>query len=159
MLSGFSRVLLFETPWTIVCQAPMSMEFSRQVYWSWLPCPPLGDLHNRGIKPMVLPSPAGISRCLLWHCATWAAQVVSVLPDKCMPWHPHSLLSSCMWLVEFNCIQFNISYGDKFCPSMCNFFTYFSTACNMSDCSNLIHALVADLKPYTIIQPLNQQDL
>lgn len=39
------------------------------------------------------------------------------------------------------------------------FFTYFSTACNMSDCSNFIHALVADLKLYTIIQPLNQQDL
>ena len=39
----------FATPWTVVCQAPMSMEFSRQEYWSGLPSP--GDLPNPGIKP------------------------------------------------------------------------------------------------------------
>ena len=35
-----SRVQLFVTPWTVACQAPLSMEFSRQEYWSGSPCPP-----------------------------------------------------------------------------------------------------------------------
>ena len=35
-----SHVQLFETLWTVACQAPLSMEFSRQEYWSGLPCPP-----------------------------------------------------------------------------------------------------------------------
>ena len=50
MLSHFSRVRLFETPWTIACQAPLSMDFSRQEYWSGFPCPPSGDLPNPGVK-------------------------------------------------------------------------------------------------------------
>ena len=41
----------FVTLWTIACQAPLSMEFSRQEYWSGLPCPPPGDFSNPGIKP------------------------------------------------------------------------------------------------------------
>ena len=40
-----------ETPWTIACQAPLSMGFSRQEYFSGLPCPPPGDLPNPGLKP------------------------------------------------------------------------------------------------------------
>ena len=39
------------TPWTVAHQAPLSMEFSRQEYWSGLPCPPPGDLPDPGIKP------------------------------------------------------------------------------------------------------------
>ena len=39
------------TPWTVVPQAPLSMEFSRQEYWSRLSCPPPGDLPNPGIEP------------------------------------------------------------------------------------------------------------
>ena len=35
------------TPWTVACQAPLSMGFSRQEYWSRLPCPPSGDLPDR----------------------------------------------------------------------------------------------------------------
>ena len=37
-----SHVQLFLTPWTVAHQAPLSMGFSRQEYWSGLPCPPLG---------------------------------------------------------------------------------------------------------------------
>ena len=48
---SLSHVLLFATPWTVACQAPLSMKFSRQGYWSGLPCPPPGDLPNPGIKP------------------------------------------------------------------------------------------------------------
>ena len=44
LLGQFSRVRLFATPWTIACQAPLSMGFSRQEHWSGLPCPPPGDL-------------------------------------------------------------------------------------------------------------------
>ena len=43
--------LLFATPWTVACQAPLSMEFSRQEYWSEYPFPSPGDLPNPGIKP------------------------------------------------------------------------------------------------------------
>jgi len=39
------------TPWTIACQAPLPMEFSRQEYWSGLPFPPPGVLLDLGIKP------------------------------------------------------------------------------------------------------------
>ena len=50
-VKSFSRVRLFVTPWTVAHQAPQSMEFSRQEYWSELPFPPPGDLANPGIKP------------------------------------------------------------------------------------------------------------
>ena len=46
-----SRVQLFVTPWTVAHQAPPSMEFSRQEYWSGLPFPSPGDLPDPGIKP------------------------------------------------------------------------------------------------------------
>ena len=49
-LSHFSRVWLFVTLWTVACQAPLSMRFSRQEEWSGLPCPPPGDLPHPGIK-------------------------------------------------------------------------------------------------------------
>ena len=58
MLSCFSRIRLFATLWTVACQAPLSMEFSRQEYWSGLPFPSPGHLPNPGIKPVSLMSPA-----------------------------------------------------------------------------------------------------
>ena len=51
MLSHFSCVCLFATLWTVACQAPLSVGFSRQEHRSGLPCPPSGDLPNLGIKP------------------------------------------------------------------------------------------------------------
>ena len=51
VLSHFSCVQLFQILWTVACQAPLSMGFSRQEYWSGLSCPPPGDLPN--------PVPAG----------------------------------------------------------------------------------------------------
>ena len=44
-----SRVRLFATPWTVAYQAPPSMGFSRQEYWSGLPVPSSGDLPDPGI--------------------------------------------------------------------------------------------------------------
>ena len=57
MLSHFSRVQLFATLWTITHQASLSMGFSRQEYWSGLPCPPPGNLPDPGIEPSPLASP------------------------------------------------------------------------------------------------------
>ena len=58
MLSHFSHIRLFATPRTVVHQALLSMGFSRQEYWSGLPCSPSGDLPDLGIKPASLMSPA-----------------------------------------------------------------------------------------------------
>ena len=46
------------TLWTVACQASLFMGFSRQEYWSGLPCPPPGDLPIPGIEPVSLMSPA-----------------------------------------------------------------------------------------------------
>ena len=58
MLSHFSCVRLFVTLWTVAHQDPLSMGFSRQEYWSGLPCPSSGDLPDPGIEPASLMSPA-----------------------------------------------------------------------------------------------------
>ena len=50
-VESFSHVRLFATVGTVVCQAPLSMGFSRQEYWSGLPFPSPGDLPNPEIKP------------------------------------------------------------------------------------------------------------
>ena len=49
-LSCFSRVQLFAILWTVARQAPLSMGFCRQEYWSGLPCPSPGDLPDPGIE-------------------------------------------------------------------------------------------------------------
>ena len=79
------------------CQAPLSMEFSRQEYWSGLPCPPPADLPNPGIKPEFpalqtdsLPlNPCGSMRGL--YMCMWASQVVLVIKthtlEKEVPTH------------------------------------------------------------------------
>ena len=50
-VKSLCHVWLFVTPWTVACQAPLSLGFSRQEYWSGLPFPSLGDLPDPGIKP------------------------------------------------------------------------------------------------------------
>ena len=52
------HVQLFVTPWTVTCQAPLSLEFPRQEYWSGLPFPSPRDLPNPGIEPTSWVSPA-----------------------------------------------------------------------------------------------------
>ena len=58
MLSCFNLVWLFATLWAIAHQAPLSMRFSRQEYWSGLLFPSLGDLPDSGIEPESPMSPA-----------------------------------------------------------------------------------------------------
>ena len=50
-VKSLSHVQLFATPWTVAYQAPRSMEFSRQEYWSGLPFPSSGDLPDPRIEP------------------------------------------------------------------------------------------------------------
>ena len=52
VLRCFSCVSTLCNPWTVVCQALLSMAFSWQEYWSGLPCPPPGDLPDAGIDPL-----------------------------------------------------------------------------------------------------------
>ena len=58
VLSCFSRVQLFSTLLTVAHQAPLSMEFSRQEYWSGLPWPPPGDLPDLGTESVSPATPA-----------------------------------------------------------------------------------------------------
>ena len=58
VLSCFSHVRLCVSLWTVASQAPLSTEFSRQEYWSELPCPPPRDLPDPGIPPASLMFPA-----------------------------------------------------------------------------------------------------
>ena len=72
MLSCFSHVQLFVTPWTVARQAPLSVGFSRQEYWNGLPCPPPGDFPDPEIEPTSLMSPA-LAGVFFTTNATWEA--------------------------------------------------------------------------------------
>ena len=74
MLSCFSHVQLFATLWTVTCQTPLSMGFSRQEYWIGLPFPPPGDLPNPGIELVSLMSPALAGRFFTTRAAWEAPQ-------------------------------------------------------------------------------------
>ena len=92
-----SCVWLFVTPWTVARQAPLSMGFSRQEYWSGLSCPPPGDLHDPGIQPI---SP-GIGRWVLYHCITWETPRLLQTPllYDFTPSCPHRSLLPLLWWV------------------------------------------------------------
>ena len=77
VLSRFSHVWLVVTPWTVARQAPSSMGFFRQEYWSGLPCPAPGDLPNPGIKPPSLMSPVLAGR-FFTTSATWEEFLASL---------------------------------------------------------------------------------
>ena len=70
--SHFSCVWLFVTLRTVACQAPLSMGFSREEYWSGFPCPSPGELPDPGIKPASLMSPA-LAGVFFTTSATWEA--------------------------------------------------------------------------------------
>ena len=83
VLSSFSHVQLFATPWTAACQSPLSMGFSRQPYWSGLPCPPPGDLQTQG-------SNLCLSCLLHWQAGSLplserGSEVAQLCPTLCDP--------------------------------------------------------------------------
>ena len=74
------------TPWTIARQAFLSMDFSRQEYWSGLPFPSTGDLSGTGIEPVTLVFPALTGR-FFTTTASWEVRSLGYLyikekPDK-----------------------------------------------------------------------------
>ena len=75
---ALSRVQVFVTPWTVACWAPLSKGFSRQEYWSGLPCLPPGDLPHPGIEPTPL-YVSCIGRQVLAISTTWEAQFIKTL--------------------------------------------------------------------------------
>ena len=73
MLTHFSPISLFATLWTIAGEVPLFIGFSRQEYWSEVPCPPPGDLPDSGFKPVSLVSPP-LAAVFFTISATWEAQ-------------------------------------------------------------------------------------
>ena len=77
MLSRFSHVQLFATPWTVAYQAPLSMGFSRHEYWNGLTFPSPGHLPIPGIQPASLTFPA-LAAGFFTTSATWEAWVIQI---------------------------------------------------------------------------------
>ena len=80
-VKSLSRVQPFATPWTVAYQAPLSMGFSRQEYWSGLPCPCPGDLPNLGIEPASFTPPA-LAGGFFTTCTTWEAHSSTYTQEK-----------------------------------------------------------------------------
>ena len=95
MLSHFSHIWLCMNLWTLAHQAPLSIGFSRQEYWSGLPCPSPGDLPDPGIEPMTLRPPALAGRYFTTS-ATWEAQRTCILYSKCSLLHQEHVTYSCV---------------------------------------------------------------
>ena len=86
MLSHFCHVQRFAILWTVAHQVPLSpMLFSRQEYWSRLPCPTPGDLLDPGIEPVSLVSPA-LAGGFFTTSATWEAHVLYQSSSKRVSW-------------------------------------------------------------------------
>ena len=90
----FSCVLLFVTPWTVAHQAPLSMEFSRQEYWSGMPFPSPGYLPDPGIKPR---SPAWQADSLQSEPAGKPNRVTGSKDFLVFSLSTHLTMSLCSW--------------------------------------------------------------
>ena len=86
------------SPWTIACQFPQSMGFSRQEYWSGLLCPSPGDLPNPGMEP-ILPNP-GMETCLLHWQAGYLPPAGKTIMEKAMAPHSSTLAWKIPWMKE-----------------------------------------------------------
>ena len=73
MLSRFSRVQLFMTPWAVACQAALCMGFLRQEYWSGLSCPPPRDLPDPRIE-LASPGAPTLQAISLWR-SHWGSRI------------------------------------------------------------------------------------
>ena len=89
VISHFSHVWFFATLRTIAHQPPLSMGFSRQAYWSGLPCPPPGDLPDPEIEPAFLMFPA-LAGGFFTTSTTWEAMCQIIL-FQCEDTHPNVL--------------------------------------------------------------------
>ena len=115
-LSHTQSCLTLATPWTVARQAPLSMGFSRQYYWSGLPCLPPGDLPDPGTKPASLMSPALGGR-FFTTSATWEA-----------PTRSPALQADSSWNEPPGKTPYDLSVGAQLLQSCL-------TLCNLMDCS------------------------
>ena len=104
----FIHVRLFATPWTVTCQAPLSVEFSRQEYWSELPFPTLGN--DPGIKLGLIESPdPGVKLA----SPALAGRFSTTVP----PGKPRKMLSQCVTLGIHTSVTEYMSDSIHICPS------------------------------------------
>ena len=101
VLCCFSCVWLFETQWTVACQAALSMGFCRQEYWSGFPCPPPGIFPTQGSNPCVmywwagslplvpLRKPQGCSSCSINMWSAYCSWAIAL-----MKWEEGEILGS-----------------------------------------------------------------
>ena len=112
------------TPWTIARQAPLSMGFSRQKYWSGLPCPPPGDLLHPGIEPRspasqvnsLLSEPRNVIGVNLFkdHFPSWATLICHQGVTKAYRW---------IFLKKLISYSFEVYAAAKLllsCPTLCD---------------------------------------
>ena len=104
-----SHVRLFTTPWTAAYQAPLSMEFSRQEYWSGLPLPHAGDLPNPGIKPSSPASEGGI------FTTEPAGKPQGLFPSFTTANHPSPLGGATMNAASHPLLNLPVSPTQSFC--------------------------------------------
>ena len=78
-LCHFIQVQIFVTIWTLACQAPVYMGFSRQEYWSGLPCPPPGNLPDPSIE-LRSPMSSALAGGLFTTSSSWEAK--GTLPPR-----------------------------------------------------------------------------
>ena len=84
MLKSLSCVQLFATPWTVAHQAPPSMEFSRQEYWSGLPCPPPGNHPQPRDQTQVCRTAAGFFT--VWAIREASCHLINLVCAKSFAW-------------------------------------------------------------------------
>ena len=130
MLTHFSCVRLFETLWTIAFKAPPFMGFSRQEYWSGLPCPPPRDRPIPGIEPVCVFYVSCIGRQVPYHqhhlgrpitkyrlyshCSVLIHPESALYPIVCMPTHTgNHLLSVTVSLLLLLCSLLCCIFLDK----------------------------------------------
>ena len=98
-----SHAQLFVIPWTVTCQAPLSMGFSRQEYWSRLPFPSAEDLPYRGTEPASLASPSLAGR-FFTTSATWKTPANQSRTSQFM-WHEVKSLEGNLFPQRWNTIS------------------------------------------------------
>ena len=101
--------LVFLTSWIVACQAPLSMGFSRQEYWSGLPCLPPGDLPDPGIEPVSpVALPLQVDSLPLSH-----------LGSPVLTTGPPQICCLCLICLLIWKIAINISHFEPYTPSTC----------------------------------------
>ena len=115
VLSHFSHVWLFVPLWTIAPQTPLPMGFSRQEYWSGLPCPPPGDLPDPGIEPKspMAPELQADSLVLSHHRSLCVCVCVCILLQIILPYKSLLLLLFSLSVMSDSAIPWTAAHQDS----------------------------------------------